>query len=463
MKKLFALLIALVMLLSCTALAEPSTAYTVAVLDPVIHYNGEPILDMTGLDAELTGIVSDIGAFALQAFANVGAEHEISALFAQAQLDTNGLTFTADGLDSVYSFDLAPYLNGFDLTTILPSIPAYTFLNTLPIDGETVESEITLDLATRYALINALLGEYVTDGAISVDKTAGELAINQLLTMLETAAAKLDVEGIAELRQMRPAFDLTGSITTEGDPTTNTGSFTITGEGFLYAEDMEAPLPYSIEYTDETGDLDFTLTMSSPDSEETAVIALTANSEVVADGRVQSDVVISMLSNDEEAVSVVYTATPVEGSAQMDYILSLAIPADSSDLTFCVSTGTNGDDIGFTIDLFVTEGDNTDNIYLYYAGEKIVEEQTTAISGAVSFGVEFEDESYAIDLGLILQSAACDTADWMLNSGEAIAIESLSEEDAAALEANLDTVLETCLMALVENIPSFAALMGMTE
>lgn len=456
MKRLLALLVALLMMLSCAAFAEPSTALTVAVLDPIIYANGETMLDMTGLGVELSAIVSDAGVFGLDAGAYVGEEYENTAAHAIAQLDANGLTFTAEGLSNIYSIDLAQYLNGFDVTTLLPSIPAHTLLST-PIEMEAVS--IDLSQPVRYALIAELLTAYTTDGVIAIDRTAGELMINNLLTMIETAASSVDVEGIAELREARPAFDLNGTVTVEGDPSSGAGVVTITGEGNLYAGDSEDSVPFTLNYTDSADAVD--LTVDVTEGSDVLNIALNSDVTPTADGRDSVLTTLNIGTSGEDNVIATYSSTPAEGSAQMDYVASLEIPSEQQSLTFLLSTGTNGDDIGFAIDVFAeTPEDGSTSLYLYYAGEKVVDEVSTALNGAVSFGVDAGGESYAIDTYLLLQSAVDDTANWAYDSSAPIAIETISETDLSTLQAGLMGIAGTALTLINENVPGLAPLLS---
>ena len=457
MKKLLALLLAaLLMATACTALAEPSSAYYVSVMDPIVYVNGEPMLDTTGLNIDLGALVSDVGCFAVQGMVNVGENYETSALAAQAQLDANGLTFTLDGMENVYSVDLTQYTNGFDVTTILPQIPAYTLLNT-PIEMESLS--IDLSLPVRYAAVTGTLAEFTAeDGAIAIDKTQGELIINRVLTALETAGESMNIDGIAELRAQQPAFDLTGTLTVEGDPAANAGSYAITGTGCIYYKDNTAGVPFELTYSDSAEELNMSLSMTE-DSESLAFVVGSTFS-TAADGRNGVNGSAAMIMNDVEQMVVTWTAAPVEDSNQMDYVLGMQLLEEQSDLTILLSTGTNGDDIGFALDVFVNNADDSNGMYLYYNGEKIVDEYGSMLNGYVSMGVESNEESYALDTYLLLQAIATDTTEWAYDSTGAIAIENMSETEAAALQTGVMGAVATAASAIMENVPGLAPIIS---
>lgn len=457
MKKMFALLLALLMMFTtCSALAEPSTAYYVSVMDPVVYVNGEPVLDMTGLNVDLGALVSDVGCFALQALAYVGENFDIQAAGAQAQLDTNGLTFSIDGMENIYSLDLTQFTNGFDVTTFLPQIPAHTVLN-MPVETEAVS--IDLSLPVRYEGVTAMLAEFVAeDGSISIDKTQGELLINNVLTAMETAADSLDIEGVAEIRAMRIAFEMDGQLTVEGDPAANAGSYAITGTGKVYAEGHEDGVPVELNFSDSAEALNMSLNAAG--KYQSMSITMDNAFSSAADGRKGTESVTALTLNDEELVEIVYTAAPVEESKQTDYVLSVNLPSEQTSMSVLLSTGTNGDDLGFGLDVFVDDGIDTAGMHLYYNGVKSVDELGTAINGFVSMGMDAGDESFALDTYLLLQATQTDTAEWAYDSANAIALETLSDTDAAALEAGLMGALGTAVTAITENVPGLAEIMS---
>lgn len=457
MKKLFALLLALLMLLgTCSALAEPSTAYYVSFLDPIVYANGEPILDMTGLNVDLGALVSDVGCFAVQALAYVGENYDIQAAGAQAQLDTNGLTFNINGMENIYSIDLSEYTYGFDITGLLPQIPAHTFLNT-PIEMEAVS--IDLSLPVRYAFVTGMLAEFTAeDGTITIDKNQGELIINRALTAMETAAESLNVDGVAELRAMRPSFDLTGTMTVDGDPAANAGSYVITGTGSFYAEDLEEGIPMGLSYSDSAEAMNMSVSLTE-DGETMAFVVDTAFA-TAADGRSETNGAATLVLNEEELATITFSAIPVEESRQMDYVLSMDIPSEEVGAAILLSTNTNGDDLGFALDIFANDGEDNTGMYLYYAGEKFVEEDSTILDGYVSLGAEVNEESYGLDTYLLLEAATVDTAQWAYDSTGAISLENMSEAEMSSMQMGLMGVVGTALSAIMENVPGLAPIIS---
>jgi len=456
MKKLLSLLVALLVAMNCAAFAEPSTAMYVSVMDPIVYYNGEPILDMTGLNVDLGALVSDIGTFAVQALVNVGETYETSALAAQAQLDANGLTFSLDGMANAYSVDLSQFTNGFDVTTFLPMIPAHTFLNT---PFEMKSYSVDLSLPVRYAACAGLMAEYIAeDGSIAIDKTQGELLINQLLTMLETAADSLSIDGIAEIRAQKIAFDLTGALTVEGDPASGSGSYAITGSGNLYDNSMETGIPFELTFADSAEETNFSVDMHQ--DEDSAAFVLGNTYTTAADGRKGFECSGVIMVNDVEEVLMGVSVMPVEESRQMDYMFTMQVPDAQVDTAIILSTGTNGENLGFGLDVFAnTEGDSV-GLYLYYEGEKIVDEYGVALNGMVAAGVEYNEESYGFDTYLLLQKTNTDTSVWAYDSTGAIALETMDETQSSAMQMGLMGVAGTAVGAVMENVPGLAPIIS---
>ena len=457
MKKLFALLLALLMLLgTCSALAEPSTAYYVSVMDPIVYVNGEPMLDMTGLNVDLGAMVSDVGCFAVQALVNVGENYETSAAAAQAQLDTNGLTFSIDGMENIYTIDLAQFTAGFDVTPFLSQIPAHTLLNT-PIEMEALS--IDLSLPVRYAFVTGMMAEFTAeDGTITIDRTEGELIINRVLTALETAGEYVDVTGIEDLRAQQLAFDMNGALTVTGDPATDAGSYAITGKGTFYTKATPEGAPFDLNYSDSAEELNMSIAMTS--NGETAALIANSTFTTATDGREGLQFTAALTLDDEEQALFAVTATPVENSRQMDYMLSVQVPEEEADITVILSTGTNGDNLGFALDVFVNNGSETSGLYLYYDGEKIVDEYGTALNGFVSAGIESNGETGGFDTYLLLQSTATDTTAWAYDSTGAIDIENMTETESSAMQMGIMGVAGTAVSAIMENVPGLAPIIS---
>lgn len=457
MKKLLAMLLVLMLALPCAALAEPSTAYTIAFKNPVLTMTGES-LDMTGLDLELSALVSDVGQFAVTALVNVGPNFENNALSAQAQLDANGLTFTADGMSNVYSFDLTQFTNGFDVTTLLPMLPIYSLLKQ-PIEMDA--AAIDMSVSARFAAISELFGQYAANGAISIDRTQGELLINQLLTSIETAASSMDVEGIAELREMRPAFDMTGSLTGSDQ------SYTLAGEGQLYAGESDEALRYDITLTDSAEAFDGVINLYEPEGSEVVTITIDSDSTAADNGRtaVNTSAVLTMTDTEdasvnEELMTITYTATPEAGSPKMEYVAAMDLPTEDTNVTLAVSTGTNGDDIGFAIDLFANADGSSGNGFLYYTGAKTVDELGTAFDGHFSIGADIDGESAKFETDLLLRDTAMDTADWAYDSTGAIDVEKMDETQSTTAMMGLMGIAGTALGLISQHVPGLAPLLG---
>lgn len=465
MKKLLALLVALMVLLSCTALAEPSTAYTIAFLDPVIYYNDEAILDMTGLDLELSGYVSDMGYFGIDLGAFVGPEYENTAAYAYAQLDPERVSFGAEGLSNTYTVDLNE-LAGMDVSSylsMLPMIPAHTLLNT-PID--TSSMSIDLSLPVRYAAVTGALAPYTNGSTITIDKAAGAQLIDQLLASMESAVASvedsmdIDSDDIAELREVGLCFELNATLTVNGDPAANNGSYTISGSGCIDATEADYPLPFTLQLTDSADVVDMDIVLTEPEVNDVMNITLDSVSTAIADGRKNVNTSFVM-ENDGEALSLIYSAAPVEGSNQVDYLITLDLPETENGMQYMLSTGTNGDALGFSTALTVfEEGSDPVGFYMDYAGEKIVEESSTTLTGSIYTGVMAEGESYDLSTYLVLVASTLDTSEWAYDSTGSIDIQTMSETDMSTAQMGLMGIAGTALSLISEHVPGLAPILS---
>lgn len=463
MKKLLAMLVALIMLLSCTALAEPSSAYTIAFMDPVIYYNDQPILDMTGLDLELSGYVSDMGYFGLDLAAFVGPEYENTAAYAYAQLDPERVSFGAEGLSNTYTVDLSS-LVGMDISSyfsMLPMIPAHTLLNT-PIDMSAMS--IDLSLPVRYAAVTGMLAPYTNGSTITIDKTAGAQIIDSLLASIESAVASLegtidvDSDDIAELREVGLNFELNATLTVNGDPAANNGSYTISGSGSIDATEAPYPLPFTLQLTDSADVVDMDIVLTEPEAGEVMNITLDSTSAATADGRKSVNTALVM-DIEGEALAVNYSATPVEGSAQVDHVLTLDIPESDAGLEFLFSNGTYEGGIGFSTCLtLIDDYSEPMAFYMDYAGEKTVDATSTTLAGSVYTGFMVDGESYDISTYLILIDSDLDTADWAYDSSSSINIETMSETDMSTAQMGLMGIAGTAMSLVSEHVPGLASL-----
>ena len=96
MKKILALLIAMVMLFSAAALAEDGTLYSLSLMDPQLTV-GEETLDLTGLSLAFTAGVTDYGPLALNFLVSAGEQYDyVTSLF--TWLNENCLNVYYDGM-----------------------------------------------------------------------------------------------------------------------------------------------------------------------------------------------------------------------------------------------------------------------------------------------------------------------------------------------------------------------------
>jgi len=162
----------------------------------------------------------------------------------------------------------------------------------------------------------------------------------------------------------------------------------------------------------------------------------------------------------EELMSISYTATPEAGSPRMDYVAALNVPSEEAEFTLAVSTGTNGDDIGWAIDLFMNADGTSGNAFMYYTGAKATDSLGTAINGQFTIGGDFDGENAIFETGLLLRDTAMDTADWAYDSTGAIDVEKMDEMQSNSAMMGLLGIAGTAMTQVNQHVPGLAPLLG---
>ncbi len=453
MKKMLALILALMLALPFAALAEPSTSYTIALMDPIIGVDGMT-LDMTGMDLELSGYVSDIGTFAADVLVNVGENFENNALCAYAQLDSKGISFSAEGLSNVYTVDLGEIV-GTNITpylAILPMFPVNTLLN----QPMNFNANIDLSLSTRAALVESLFASYNNGGTIAISSAQGEQLVDKVLDMVERIASSMG-EDLSEVREAGLSFDMNACLTSGQD------GYVLTGNGNIYAEGND-PLGYDISLNDSESATAFALNLHEPGGTERITLELNSNSTPGADGRSATQGTYGMYLADgaevmENFMQGSFSATPVADSTQMDYLVDVTIAEDAA-ISLLYSNGTYAEGLGFNFEIAVSDMKETVmQAYMYYAGEKSADEYGSMLNGYVSMGIGNEDQLYTFDTGLLLMSTAMDTANWVYDASAAIDVMNMDQNESNAAMMGLMGIAGNAYTLINEHVPGLAPMM----
>lgn len=240
MKKILSLIVALLMAFTGAAMAEAtadSTISYIALIDPVASVDGTPVLDMTGLAVEMDIAVAESAA-AVFLHAYVGENYDDNVVYAQAQLDKDGIVMGADGLSNLYSLSSSSIPGGSALPSTFPQAQIPTPQQSIQnlIDHLAVSSE-----GGAYTL--ALSRE---DGTQMIQQAVSSMAA--LGSLSGTSVDVSDMEGVG--------MEMRGEASVPGD---GSMSVTLSGELFKEGEEETIPLSFNCDLTAE-GSLNTLLT-----------------------------------------------------------------------------------------------------------------------------------------------------------------------------------------------------------
>lgn len=447
MKRLFALALALMLALSCAAVAEPGTAYMAAIIDPVVSMNGEPLVDLTGLDVELTAMVTDTELLGAVIGAYAGENHDIPAVVARGQLDNNGLTFTADGMSNVY---------GLNLSNVIGVNPAF-FLSGLSLDSTLKElaasyEPVEFDPSMRVMLIQGMFQSFTTgetaDGTtFAIDREKGREMLQQFAATVDqyAAAAGESSNLAADLAADGICFELSGSMKQAGD------TFELTANGAL-VDSSNATVPFSITYTDTlaTYSLDFLLT-AVDEEPGTETLAVYADSVTEEGGKVVTNARIVI---DEEAATLDYVKTPA--GVETEHSLLFKTPVQNEiEVKFTQNAGcTDENDVGFSFEGRMTDSGSVMDCYVNFLGETYSDETSSVLYGNLSAGAM--SNQYAVTTGVMLASVPADTAAWQYDSASYVDVTNMSDSDNSAAMMGLMGLLGSAYPVLEENVPGLS-------
>lgn len=471
MKKVFALLIALAMLLSAAALAEDSTVYTLALIDPQIVIGEQTedseavTIDLTGLELDLSACVTDYGPLGLLLWLYAGEEEEyeyVTGLF--TQLDENGFGVYYDGMENMYTVDLEQ-LTDSSAVQLLSALP----LRTLLAETGAEETEaFALTSEGRIAILESALGGFVYESLQQDDATVHNFSISReqtaaQFTYILQALSSLSPE-TEDLARYECAFELGGSITAKGSPSEGNAEWTVVSEGTLFVsvDAQEVAIPVTLTYTDDMNAFSLTFAMTNEGS--TVSISLDGTSDVLSDGRSSVDCTLT-LDVDGEGITLRYAVLPEEGTARVDTLIEMRTNTGAEDVYLALDMITDFDPASaysFYAALTADDGTGESVVDLYYVGDPVNDPESgldTAGWAEITV-VAPETDPIAINASVYTLKQDLDSADWLLDSSGAIDVTGMTDEDMEAISTDAMNVFQADLATLIEKVPALADLLG---
>ena len=457
MKKILALLIAMIMLFSAAALAEDGTLYSLSLMDPQLTV-GEETLDLTGLSLAFTAGVTDYGPLALNFLVSAGEQYDyVTSLF--TWLNENCLNVYYDGMENTYSLDLAA-LTDEETVGILSSLPLRTMLAGTTV--EEVETESAgLTAEDRIGLVEAVLGSFVYESLqqdsatvrnFSISREVSAAVIKPLLEMAASASSDL-----AELSAIDCDIELNGAITTTGSVETGDAVCSVDSEGTLYltADGEEVAIPMTLGYTDDMSAFKLTLTLTNEG--ETMSIVLDGAAGALSDGRSSASYMLT-LDMAGEQIALAYTAQPEEGTARMDYLLELSIPSEETYLSLSVITDFDSESAySFYTALTVDDGSGASVMDLYYAGDPTNDPETglDTVGWAEITLTDPDSEPIAINATVCTVKQDLPSEEWGMYADTVSVLDMTDEEMEAALN-EAAAVFQSDIATLMKALPALA-------
>ena len=465
MKKLLALLAALAMLAaSPAALAEDSTVYRLSVYDPIFYVNGEPAFDLTGLNVDLLAAVTDSGLNALIAELYTGEEASFAAA-AQAQIDSEGLTFGLSGLRNAYRVDL-PKLDGrTSVSDALAALSLRSTLRNLPALLADGAPQAAGSAARRMNAVGVLFGDFVTETVTEngASTHAFEIPRETGRALLAEAAQILEQTDCYFLTNVSD-FDVAGTIVATGNPANGAATLSLEAEGRFYAQlgaDDEAVLPFSLSYFDDMASIDGALTLD--DGLSVAAVEVDGAFGAASDGRESSEVRVRCREtcDGEETgcVEMRFAAEPDEGSARVDYSFEMRGSGGAS--AACVLS-TNADplrDESFELDVQLDAPEEACAFSMGYAGDVYNDGDEFGDYRVGQFYANFDDGATAFGLDMFLglfTEDFYDSSEWMLDPETALDVEEMRDADLAIAAMGFMGTLGNVCAALIEDVPELA-------
>lgn len=467
MKRMMALVLALAMLMSASALAADSSKYTLSLIDPMLSVSDGQgtveTLDMTGLELALSALLADDGTLGVVAelFSGENSDYLTGLLL---QLDESGAAFKLDGMASCYDI---PVEDGGDvmLYTMLSILGLRQLLNSFDMSQlEMSGMELSFGPETRIALLEAALGSFVTESNTVDGKSVHKFAISRDQGR-ELIGAGIDAaEDVVDADLGSISFELTGVMTAEGDPAAGSAKWTVVGNGMLYEDEMNESVPLMLNYSDDMRNVDLSV-VAGPEGE---TISLLMNSVAVAaaDGRDAFETDIALKSGETDVLTADFDVTPAEGK-QVDYSLTLVSDEESEDAYLSIGWSTDytpnfpGGE-GFRMEVSTTDDGEEVRVGFSYEGQPYQDpEFGTYRVGAFTLDAKADGTEVSFGTTVLLMRQDVDSGDWSFDASAAVDTENMSENDQMMLGLGVMGVIGNALPKLQADVPGLAPYIDM--
>lgn len=479
MKKMFALLAVIVSIVIAavpmTACAEPFGIGKLILSDPVVTYNGETALDLTGLDVSLGGGISEDGSVARLLLDLYGADNPVAS--ALLQVDDGGIAGFISGMSSAYGVP-AEYVEAAVKTTMessaismeelehweLPkqlgdAVTAYTEANAQYGDAYDYEVELSTGTVTgSYMPFNMECNELLAQLAALMDgdEIASAFLQGMILELDASFASYTEMLAAASINwSLRGGYVLGENYTfTQMILVMDSDGSEVLLTGEVLSEDVD-------EYTSNTS---LVLSMT-PADEEYAGQSIYLTVDVLSSGEkssvvghvgynfgdsdvydlslmcsLESEAFTAMLNDSTGAVNVYCTVTPGAFDAN--------IALDGETIS---AYGRFGDDSGFSAGFNAGANGGLDINYAPFADAEVN-------GGTLAISMFDSVDTYGLNLNVRTETGAVDTEDVNIDTASMLDITALTDEQMNVASTELNDIMAQALTALMEYVPGLVAL-----
>lgn len=489
MKKLttlLAVLLSLVMLAApISAGAENLDMVALQISDPTVSINGQSMIDLTGLTLQLAGGANADMTLGQLFLDILGGGNAVTS--AMVQVDENGLAGFVGGMSKAYGIPMATLTALFEQATA-----SMGDVNAMVEESSAVAQQIAnwtlpqqiAELIVGYVETNKAPAQNytkelsLTSGAVSAEFVSSSVDCNALIPQV---AALLDSDELA--REFLVLMNAEGAIYAESytELLSDTGiNWTVvtgsaSGDNFS-AEDMILKM----ENGGEVVNIAFTsLTEGTADGSHTALevsiypeASEFAGEEVYATLDITAGSIVTIAGHfgynfgSDDAYDLALMASITEGgfsgmlSDTMGMInASCSLVPGSFDLTIAVDGESmnfycNWSDAGFSVGFNAGAAGSLDLSYVAEANDAYF------FKGKLNFTMNDGYDTYAASLGIGVVPGVVDSANTYIAPEMVTDITLMSEEDMAAAETEIMTVLQNTVMTLSQYVPGLQAIMG---
>ena len=494
MKKLSRLLTAVILCLALLALpmqamAEPMDMLTLTISDPVLLYNGQTMMDMTGLAVDMTGgATADMskGTFQLQVRGG-----NATALAALAEFADGKLVLAADGLNDKYSISLESLVSLLGISSGMSSGYGYGPSAFQIIGGmsdaftQLASGSLFEDLMVPVEDFSDELASTMQDmGTVNYRMLSGEMTmqhsrmqatpemvdrfLNNLFSIMDNNAEFQNLMGVVA--------DLSGEYELRNTSIADLYAQANLSQKFdidLYTNEdgscgaLEAVQAISEAEYDSVSEVHYRLLMEQPSYD---VVNFYFDIDVYENGTAEGGLYLAMQQTSADNMSMEFGAGSYYGDefeTEALYRLTVAPMMFGSIPGIEVRIEVEADGETFTADITGYEdgshvyGKTTidvEGISIY--GSFDGESNYAGLSGNVEFGATSYGESYAIKAKLATGATTRDSYEVIIGADGAIDIENLSYSDQTSLTNSLGALLINAVSVLDRNVPGMSGILS---